>query len=93
MERLTSLANAHAQALDRMQSLEAELSKAANQRLSVEEREKRRKEETDQVGHCDMTATDYVSHQIFGWLSTKQSLIICIVHNSEYAFFKYTKDT
>ncbi|XP_017341612.1 unconventional myosin-Vc [Ictalurus punctatus] len=49
MERLTSLANAHAQGLDRMQSLEAELSKAANQRLSVEEREKRRKEETDQT--------------------------------------------
>lgn len=49
MERLTSLANAHAQGLDRMQSLEVELSKAANERLSLEEREKKSKEETNQV--------------------------------------------
>lgn len=49
MERLTSLANAHAQGLDRVQSLEAELSKAANERLSVEQREKKSKEETNQV--------------------------------------------
>ncbi|MCI4382023.1 hypothetical protein PGIGA_G00258860 [Pangasianodon gigas] len=49
MERLTSLANAHAQGLDRVQSLELELSKAANERLSVEEREKKSKEETNQV--------------------------------------------
>ncbi|XP_060770464.1 unconventional myosin-Vc isoform X2 [Neoarius graeffei] len=49
MERLTSVANAHAQGLDRVQSLEVELNKAANERLSVEEREKKRKEETDQV--------------------------------------------
>lgn len=58
MERLTSLANAHAQGLDRVQSLEVELNKAASERLSVEEREKKRKEESNQVGHCDMTATD-----------------------------------
>lgn len=62
MERLTSLANAHAQGLDRVQSLEVELSKAANERLSVEEREKTTKKETNQVGHCDLTTTDYVMH-------------------------------
>ncbi|KAG7324176.1 hypothetical protein KOW79_012192 [Hemibagrus wyckioides] len=49
MERLTSLANAHAQGLDRVQSLEVELNKAASERLSVEEREKKRKEESNQV--------------------------------------------
>ncbi|KAF7701920.1 hypothetical protein HF521_001203 [Silurus meridionalis] len=49
MERLTSLANAHAQGLEKVQSLEVELSKAANEKLSMEEREKKRKEETSQV--------------------------------------------
>lgn len=60
MERLTSVANAHAQGLDRVQSLEVALNKAANERLSVEEREKKRKEETDQVGPCNLTTPDYV---------------------------------
>lgn len=49
MERLTSLANAHAQGLDRVQFLEVELSKAASEKLSVEEKEKKSKEETNQV--------------------------------------------
>lgn len=49
MERLTSLANANAQGLERVQSLEVELSKASNERLSVVEREKKSKEETNQV--------------------------------------------
>ncbi|XP_027019679.2 unconventional myosin-Vc [Tachysurus fulvidraco] len=49
MERLTRLANAHAQQLDKVQSLEVELSKAANERLSIEEREKKREEESGQV--------------------------------------------
>lgn len=62
MERLTSLANAHAQGLDKVQSLEVELSKSASERQSVEEKEKKRKEESNQVGHCDLTARDYVIH-------------------------------
>ncbi|XP_035379484.1 unconventional myosin-Vc [Electrophorus electricus] len=49
MERLTSLANTHAQAMDRIQALEVELSKASNERASVEEREKKAKEESNQV--------------------------------------------
>ncbi|XP_076847044.1 unconventional myosin-Vc isoform X2 [Brachyhypopomus gauderio] len=49
MERLTSLANTHAQSLDRIQALEVELSKASNERVSIEEREKKGKEETNQV--------------------------------------------
>ncbi|XP_017562180.1 unconventional myosin-Vc isoform X1 [Pygocentrus nattereri] len=49
VERLTSLASAHAQGLDRAQALEMELSKAVSEKASVEEREKKRKEDTDQV--------------------------------------------
>lgn len=49
MERLTSLANAHAQGLDKVQFLEVELSKAASEKLSVEEKEKKSKEEANQV--------------------------------------------
>ncbi|XP_030629185.1 unconventional myosin-Vc [Chanos chanos] len=49
MERLTGLASAHAQGVDRVQALETELSKAANERASLEKQEKRSKEETDQV--------------------------------------------
>lgn len=64
MERLTSLANAHAQGLEKVQSLEMELSKAANEKQYVEEREKRSKEESSRVGHCDLTATDYMIHYI-----------------------------
>uniref|UniRef100_A0A3B4DHJ2 Myosin VC n=1 Tax=Pygocentrus nattereri TaxID=42514 RepID=A0A3B4DHJ2_PYGNA len=48
VERLTSLASAHAQGLDRAQALEMELSKAVSEKASVEEREKKRKEDTDQ---------------------------------------------
>ncbi|KAM9496362.1 unconventional myosin-Vc [Clarias gariepinus] len=49
MERLTSLANAHAQGLEKVQSLEMELSKAANEKQYIEEREKRSKEESSRV--------------------------------------------
>ncbi|XP_072528419.1 unconventional myosin-Vc [Salminus brasiliensis] len=49
MERLTSLANTHAQGLDRIQALEAALSKIASEKASVEEREKKNKEDTNQV--------------------------------------------
>uniref|UniRef100_A0A8B9H7Y9 Myosin VC n=1 Tax=Astyanax mexicanus TaxID=7994 RepID=A0A8B9H7Y9_ASTMX len=46
VERLTSLANTHAQSLDRIQALEAELSKSTKEKASVEEREKKNKEDT-----------------------------------------------
>uniref|UniRef100_A0A8B9HAJ0 Myosin VC n=1 Tax=Astyanax mexicanus TaxID=7994 RepID=A0A8B9HAJ0_ASTMX len=49
VERLTSLANTHAQSLDRIQALEAELSKSTKEKASVEEREKKNKEDTSQV--------------------------------------------
>ncbi|XP_062404048.1 unconventional myosin-Vc [Sardina pilchardus] len=49
MERLTGLANAHSQGLDKLQALEAELSKSANDRVSVEKQEKRNKEAANQM--------------------------------------------
>ncbi|XP_048112067.1 unconventional myosin-Vc [Alosa alosa] len=49
MERLTGLANAHSQGLDKLQALEAELSKSANNRMSLEKQEKRNKEAANQM--------------------------------------------
>ncbi|XP_076124385.1 unconventional myosin-Vc [Alosa pseudoharengus] len=49
MERLTGLANAHSQGLDKLQALEAELSKSANNRMSIEKQEKRNKEAANQM--------------------------------------------
>lgn len=49
MERLTGLANAHSQGLDKLQVLEAELSKSANDRESLQKQEKRNKEAANQV--------------------------------------------
>ncbi|XP_066522959.1 unconventional myosin-Vc [Hoplias malabaricus] len=49
VERLTSLANAHAQALDRTQAQELELSKIRYEKVTVEERERKSKEKTEQV--------------------------------------------
>ncbi|XP_077423265.1 unconventional myosin-Vc isoform X1 [Vanacampus margaritifer] len=45
VERLTSLANSHSQAMDRLQALEAQLKKSANQKASLEAREKKVKED------------------------------------------------
>ncbi|XP_036399626.1 unconventional myosin-Vc isoform X1 [Megalops cyprinoides] len=49
LERLTGLASAHAQDMDKLQRLEADLSKSANERTSLEEREKKAKEDANQV--------------------------------------------
>ncbi|KAE8296185.1 Unconventional myosin-Vc [Larimichthys crocea] len=46
MERLTSLANSHAQNMDRVQGLEAQLEKLTNQKASLEAKEKKGKEDT-----------------------------------------------
>ncbi|XP_061532009.1 unconventional myosin-Vc isoform X2 [Phycodurus eques] len=45
VERLTSLASSHSQAMDRLQALETQLEKSANQKASLEAREKRVKED------------------------------------------------
>ncbi|XP_042157125.1 unconventional myosin-Vc [Oncorhynchus tshawytscha] len=45
LERLTSLAGAHAQGLDKLHSLEAQLGKSATEKASLEEREKKSKED------------------------------------------------
>lgn len=49
MERLTSLANSHAQNMDRVQGLEAQLEKLTNQKASLEAKEKKGKEDTHLV--------------------------------------------
>ncbi|TKS73568.1 Unconventional myosin-Vc [Collichthys lucidus] len=46
MERLTSLANSHAQNMDRVQGLEAQMEKLTNQKASLEAKEKKGKEDT-----------------------------------------------
>ncbi|XP_064785222.1 unconventional myosin-Vc isoform X2 [Oncorhynchus masou masou] len=45
LERLTSLAGAHAQGLDKLHSLEAQLGKSATEKAALEEREKKSKED------------------------------------------------
>ncbi|XP_041734565.2 unconventional myosin-Vc [Coregonus clupeaformis] len=45
LERLTSLAGVHAQGLDKLHSLEAQLGKSATEKASLEEREKKSKED------------------------------------------------
>ncbi|XP_045544570.1 unconventional myosin-Vc isoform X2 [Salmo salar] len=45
LERLTGLAGAHAQGLDKLHSLEAQLGKSATEKASLEEREKKSKED------------------------------------------------
>ncbi|KAM9570396.1 unconventional myosin-Vc-like isoform 4-T4 [Salvelinus alpinus] len=45
LERLTSLAGAHAQGLDKLHGLEAQLGKSATEKASLEEREKKSKED------------------------------------------------
>ncbi|XP_064878318.1 unconventional myosin-Vc-like isoform X2 [Oncorhynchus nerka] len=45
LERLTSLAGAHAQGLDKLHSLEAQLGRSATEKASLEEREKKSKED------------------------------------------------
>ncbi|XP_063052542.1 unconventional myosin-Vc isoform X2 [Engraulis encrasicolus] len=49
MERLTGLANSHSQGLDKVQLLEAELKKSANEKVSLEKQEKKNKEEANQI--------------------------------------------
>ncbi|KAI1889664.1 hypothetical protein AGOR_G00165270 [Albula goreensis] len=49
LERLTGLATAHAHDMDKLQKLEAELNKSASEKTSLEEREKRSKEDANQV--------------------------------------------
>ncbi|XP_041794288.1 unconventional myosin-Vc isoform X1 [Chelmon rostratus] len=45
MERLTSVANSHSQTVDRVQGLEAQLEKLTNQKISLEAREMKMKED------------------------------------------------
>ncbi|XP_029289703.1 LOW QUALITY PROTEIN: unconventional myosin-Vc [Cottoperca gobio] len=45
MERLTSLANSHSHTVDKLQGLEAQLEKSTNQKVSLEAREKKAKED------------------------------------------------
>ncbi|XP_061101477.1 unconventional myosin-Vc isoform X2 [Conger conger] len=49
LERLTSLATTHAHDMDKLQRLEVELSRSANEKTSLEEREKRSKEDANQA--------------------------------------------
>lgn len=49
MERLTSLANSHSQAVERVQSLEAQLEKSASKRASLEAKELKAKEDATLV--------------------------------------------
>lgn len=50
MERLTSLASSHSQTMERLQGLEAQLDKTTNQKASLEERERKAKEDASLVG-------------------------------------------
>ncbi|XP_018595080.2 unconventional myosin-Vc isoform X2 [Scleropages formosus] len=49
LERLTAMSNARVQDMDKLQKLEAELSKLANEKISLEQQQKMNKESTDQV--------------------------------------------
>lgn len=49
MERITSLSNARAQGLEKVQALEAELSKLTTDRTALEEKERKSTEEANQV--------------------------------------------
>uniref|UniRef100_A0A673W777 Myosin VC n=1 Tax=Salmo trutta TaxID=8032 RepID=A0A673W777_SALTR len=49
LERLTGLAGAHAQGLDKLHSLEAQLGKSATEKTSLEEREKKNKEDANKT--------------------------------------------
>lgn len=49
MERLTSVANSHSQTMDRVQGLEAQLEKLTNQKISLEAREMKMKEDASLV--------------------------------------------
>ena len=51
MERLSSLANSHSHTMDRLHGLEAQLEKLTNQKVSLEAREKKVKEDASQVSH------------------------------------------
>lgn len=53
MEKLTSEANARAQAVDRIQGLEAKLEKLTNEKTSVEAREAKVKEDASLVS-CEV---------------------------------------
>uniref|UniRef100_A0A8C5AKW0 Myosin VC n=1 Tax=Gadus morhua TaxID=8049 RepID=A0A8C5AKW0_GADMO len=49
VERLTSLASSHGQTMDRLHGLEAQLQKAAGEKVSLESRQKKAKEDRSQV--------------------------------------------
>ncbi|XP_035272460.1 unconventional myosin-Vc [Anguilla anguilla] len=49
LERLTGLATSHANGMDKLQRLEAELSRSAKEKTSLEEREKKSKEDANQA--------------------------------------------
>ncbi|KAK1887275.1 Unconventional myosin-Vc [Dissostichus eleginoides] len=49
MERLSSLANSHSHTVDRLHGLEAQLEKSTNQKVSLEAREKKVKEDASQI--------------------------------------------
>lgn len=49
MERLTNLANSNSQTVDRLQSVEVQLERLTTQKASLEERERKAKEEASLV--------------------------------------------
>lgn len=49
MERLTSEANAHSQSADRLHGLKAQMEKLTTEKVSLEEREKKTKEDASLV--------------------------------------------
>uniref|UniRef100_A0A667Z528 Myosin VC n=1 Tax=Myripristis murdjan TaxID=586833 RepID=A0A667Z528_9TELE len=55
VERLTSLANSHSQAVERVQSLEAQLEKSASKRASLEAKELKAKEDASLVSKETLT--------------------------------------
>ncbi|KAM9814851.1 unconventional myosin-Vc isoform X1 [Syngnathus typhle] len=67
VERLTSLANSHSQAMERLQALETQLKKTATQKASLEAREKKVKED------ASLRVTDLQS-QVDGLIIKKQSM-------------------
>lgn len=62
MERITSLSNARAQGMEKVQALEAELSKLTNEKAALEVKERKNAEEANQVWF--MFYNDLYSHSL-----------------------------
>uniref|UniRef100_A0A8C5FB08 Myosin VC n=1 Tax=Gadus morhua TaxID=8049 RepID=A0A8C5FB08_GADMO len=63
VERLTSLASSHGQTMDRLHGLEAQLQKAAGEKVSLESRQKKAKEDRSQVSGGRTWGHEAQTHQ------------------------------